>query len=84
METQAPISRVGLAVAGPPIYTVLVEVVGWTLDRTAEIPKSQRFTFGQRLDNLALSHKDRAFTRVVGQGWGTGPDAPCDSASVFE
>jgi hypothetical protein len=38
----------------PPLYTVLVEVVGWTLDRTAGIPKSQRFTFGQRLDNLAL------------------------------
>ena len=28
--------------------------MGWTLDRTADIPKSQRFTFGQRLDNLAL------------------------------
>lgn len=30
------------------------EIVGWTLDRTADIPKSQRFTFGQRLDNPAL------------------------------
>ena len=38
----------------PPLYTVLNEVVGWTLDRTADIPKSQRFTFGQRLDNLSL------------------------------
>lgn len=38
----------------PPIYTVLVEVVGWTLDRTAGLPKSTRFTFGQRLDNLTL------------------------------
>ena len=28
--------------------------VGWTLDRTADFPKSQRFTFGQRLDNLSL------------------------------
>jgi len=38
----------------PPIYTVLVELTGWTLDRTADIPKSARFTFGQRLDNFTL------------------------------
>lgn len=38
----------------PPIYTVLVELTGWTLDRTADLPKSHRFTFGQRLDNLTL------------------------------
>ena len=42
------------SVSRPPLYTLLVEVVGWTLDRTADIPKCQRFTFGQRLDNLAL------------------------------
>jgi hypothetical protein len=39
----------------PPIYAVLSEIVGWTLDRTAGFPKSQRFTFGQRLDNLSLN-----------------------------
>ena len=33
---------------------MLVEVVGWTLDRTADLPKCHRFTFGQRLDNLSL------------------------------
>jgi hypothetical protein len=38
----------------PPLYTVLVELVGWTLGRTPDIPKSHRFTFGQRLDNLTL------------------------------
>jgi len=38
----------------PPTYTVLTEVVGWTLDRTADLPKSSRFTFGQRLDNRSL------------------------------
>ena len=38
----------------PPLYTILVELTGWTLDRTADIPKSHRFTFGQRLDNAAL------------------------------
>jgi hypothetical protein len=36
----------------PPLLTLLQEVLGWTLDRTADLPKSQRFTFGQRLDGL--------------------------------
>lgn len=38
----------------PPIYTVMVDLVAWTLDRTADIPKNHRFTFGQRLDNETL------------------------------
>ena len=38
----------------PPVYTVWEEFVGWTLDRTAGIPKSQRFTFGQRIDAYSL------------------------------
>ena len=38
----------------PPIYTVWEEICGWTFDRTASIPKSQRFTFGQRLDAITL------------------------------
>ena len=38
----------------PPLYTVWEEVCGWTFDRTAAIPKSQRFTFGQRIDAKTL------------------------------
>ena len=38
----------------PPIYTLLTELTAWTLQRTASFPKSHRFTFGQRLDNLSL------------------------------
>ena len=38
----------------PPIYTLLTELTGWTLARSAGLPKSHRFTFGQRLDNLTL------------------------------
>ena len=38
----------------PPIYAVWEEFCGWTFDRTAGIPKSQRFTFGQRIDSLTL------------------------------
>jgi hypothetical protein len=40
--------------ARPPIHTALSDLVGWTLDRTAGLPKSCRFSFGQRLDNLTL------------------------------
>ena len=49
-----PDTRPSPPVSRPPLYTLLAEVVGWTMDRTADLPKSQRFTFGQRLDNLAL------------------------------
>ena len=38
----------------PPVYAVLVDLVGWTLDRTASLPKSHRFTFGERIDRLTL------------------------------
>ena len=38
----------------PPIFTLLTELTSWSLDRTAAFPKSHRFTFGERLDSLAL------------------------------
>ena len=38
----------------PPLYVVMMEISGRTLDRTASLPKSARFTFGQRLDNVTL------------------------------
>ena len=38
----------------PPLYTVWEEFCGWTFDRTANIPKSQRFTFGQKIDSISL------------------------------
>ena len=38
----------------PPLYTVWEEFCGWTLDATAKIPKSQRFSFGQRIDGHTL------------------------------
>lgn len=38
----------------PPLYTLLMELTGWTQDHTADIPKNARFTFGQRMDNLTL------------------------------
>jgi hypothetical protein len=38
----------------PPLHTATSAWLGWTLDRTASLPKNARFTFGQRLDNLTL------------------------------
>lgn len=38
----------------PPVYALLVDLTGWTLDRTASLPRSQRFTFGERVDRLTL------------------------------
>lgn len=38
----------------PSLYTSLYEVAAWTFDRTVDLPKSQRFTFGQGLDQLTL------------------------------
>ena len=32
----------------PPLHTATADWLGWTLDRTASLPKSARFTFGQR------------------------------------
>jgi len=44
----------------PPLYVLLMEMTGWTLDRTADIPKNARFTFGQRVDNLTLDSLQQA------------------------
>lgn len=37
-----------------PLFTKTYDLTGWILDRTQKFPKSTRFTFGQRIDNLAL------------------------------
>jgi len=37
-----------------PLFTKTYDITGWILDRTQKFPKSTRFTFGQRIDNLAL------------------------------
>lgn len=38
----------------PPVFTLLSELLAWTLDRTGVFPKSHRFTIGQRVDNFTL------------------------------
>lgn len=46
----------------PPILTVTEDFLGWTLDRTAALPRSQRHTFGQRLDGLVLDALEHIIT----------------------
>ena len=52
----------------PPVYALLVDLVGWTLDRTASLPKSHRFTFGQRVDNLTLDCLELALEAIYASG----------------
>ena len=48
----------------PPVYALLVDLTGWTLDRTASLPKSQRFTFGERVDSLTLDCLELALEAI--------------------
>lgn len=61
MKTAGPPPR---AKAPPPLYTVLADLVGWTMDRTADIPKNARFTLGQRLDGWSFPSSDFIMGRV--------------------
>lgn len=48
----------------PPVYGLLVELTGWTLDRTASLPRSHRFTFGERVDRLTLDCLELALEAI--------------------
>ncbi len=37
-----------------PVFTRVYDLAMWVLDRSEKFPKSTRFTFGQRIDNLVL------------------------------
>jgi len=39
----------------PPIHTAAVELTEWSFGHTADFPKGQRFTVGQKIDNLCLN-----------------------------
>lgn len=48
----------------PPIFTHLYEILDWTLSRTADFPKSQRHTLGQKLDGLMLEALERCIEAI--------------------
>jgi len=49
----------------PPLYSLLMELTGWTLDRLEDIPKKARFTFGQQVDHLTRDALQAAGKYVV-------------------
>lgn len=52
----------------PPIQTLAEELTLWTLNHSAGFPKSQRFTFGQRIDGHTLDVVERiAEARFTGR-----------------
>lgn len=48
----------------PPVFTLLSELLSWSLDRTADFPKSHRFTIGQRIDNFTLDALERCLEAI--------------------
>ena len=48
----------------PPVYTLISELLSWSLDRTADFPKSHRFTIGQRIDNFTLDALERCLEAI--------------------
>jgi len=46
--------------AKPPVFTIVQEILDWTLDRTAAFPRTQRSSIGRRLDDLAVAAVERA------------------------
>ena len=52
----------------PPIYTLISELLDWTLDRTADIPKSHRFTVGQRIDEFTIATLERCLEAIYETG----------------
>ena len=54
----------------PPVFTLISELLAWTLERTADFPKSHRFTIGQRLDNFTLDALERCLEAIYAAGAG--------------
>jgi hypothetical protein len=48
----------------PPVFTLLCELLDWTLERTATVPKCHRFTIGQRLDGFTLDALERCVEAI--------------------
>jgi hypothetical protein len=57
----------------PPVYTAIVDLVDWSLERTAGLPRSHRFTFGERVDRLTLDCLELVIAAVYATGTGKGP-----------
>lgn len=52
----------------PPVFTLVSEILDWTLDRTAAFPRTQRSSLGRRLDDLAIEAVERALEAIYAPG----------------
>lgn len=51
----------------PPVFQRFYVLTGWLLDRVEKFPKNARFTFGQRLSDIALSVIERIVRAAYGR-----------------
>ena len=52
----------------PPVYSLIVDLIGWSFDRTASLPKSHRFTFGERVDRVTLDCLEQVIEAIYTTG----------------
>lgn len=48
----------------PPVFTLVTEILDWTLDRTAAFPRTQRSSLGRRMDDMAIDAVERALEAI--------------------
>jgi hypothetical protein len=51
----------------PPVFHRFYVLTGWLLERVEKFPKNARFTFGQRLTDLALDIMERLVRAAYGR-----------------
>ena len=51
----------------PPVFHRFYVLAGWLLDRVEKYPKNARFTFGQRLTDLALDTIEKLVRAAYGR-----------------
>lgn len=50
-----------------------MDLTGWTLDRTAGLPRSHRFTFGERVDRMTLDGLELVIEATYAAAGAKGP-----------
>ena len=48
----------------PPIFTLISELLSWSMDCMADFPKIHHFTIGQRVENFTLDALERCLEAI--------------------
>jgi len=51
----------------PKVFTKMYDLVGWILERTNTFPKSHRFVFSERINNLVLDILENIIEAIISQ-----------------